>query len=73
LLYLYNQVLLLPHHFIRLFNNKLTDACTQHFARLLKEKQNFLSLRSALTWSNYVSSGLWDDDHSNHTKYTITL
>lgn len=49
LLFLYNQVLLLPHHFLRLFNNKLTDACTQHFAWLLKAKQNFLSLRSALT------------------------
>lgn len=31
----------------RLFNNKLTDACTQHFSHLLKTKQDFLSLRSA--------------------------
>ncbi|XP_044216328.1 nucleotide-binding oligomerization domain-containing protein 2 [Thunnus albacares] len=30
---------------IALFNNKLTDACTQHFSLLLKTKQNFLSLR----------------------------
>ncbi|XP_078109112.1 nucleotide-binding oligomerization domain-containing protein 2 isoform X1 [Sander vitreus] len=30
---------------IALFNNKLTDACTQHFSHLLKTKQNFLSLR----------------------------
>ncbi|KAG7483112.1 nucleotide-binding oligomerization domain-containing protein 2 [Solea senegalensis] len=30
---------------IALFNNKLTDACTQHFCHLLKTKQNFLSLR----------------------------
>ncbi|XP_067104869.1 nucleotide-binding oligomerization domain-containing protein 2 isoform X1 [Osmerus mordax] len=30
---------------IALFNNKLTDACTKHFAHLLKTKQNFLSLR----------------------------
>ncbi|XP_029904438.1 nucleotide-binding oligomerization domain-containing protein 2 [Myripristis murdjan] len=30
---------------IALFNNKLTDACTQHFSRLLKTKQNFLALR----------------------------
>ncbi|XP_031425040.1 nucleotide-binding oligomerization domain-containing protein 2 isoform X2 [Clupea harengus] len=30
---------------IALFNNKLTDVCTQHFAYLLKTKQNFLSLR----------------------------
>ncbi|XP_029317771.1 nucleotide-binding oligomerization domain-containing protein 2 isoform X2 [Cottoperca gobio] len=30
---------------IALFNNKLTDACTQHFSQLLKTKQNFLSLR----------------------------
>lgn len=29
----------------RLFNNKLTDACTQHFSHLLKNKQDFLSLR----------------------------
>lgn len=49
ILYLYNQVLFLPHHFLRLFNNKLTDACTEHFASLLKAKQNFLSLRSVLT------------------------
>ncbi|KAA8596109.1 hypothetical protein FQN60_011400 [Etheostoma spectabile] len=30
---------------IALFNNKLTDACTQHFSHFLKTKQNFLSLR----------------------------
>uniref|UniRef100_UPI0037E84984 nucleotide-binding oligomerization domain-containing protein 2 n=1 Tax=Semicossyphus pulcher TaxID=241346 RepID=UPI0037E84984 len=30
---------------IALFNNKLTDACTQHLSHLLKTKQNFLSLR----------------------------
>lgn len=30
----------------RLFNNKLTDACTQHFSHLLKTKQDFLALRS---------------------------
>ncbi|XP_038849560.1 nucleotide-binding oligomerization domain-containing protein 2 isoform X2 [Salvelinus namaycush] len=30
---------------IALFNNKLTDACTECFAHLLKTKQNFLSLR----------------------------
>ncbi|XP_039993838.1 nucleotide-binding oligomerization domain-containing protein 2 [Xiphias gladius] len=30
---------------IALFNNKLTDACTQHFSNLLKTKQDFLSLR----------------------------
>ncbi|XP_057707501.1 nucleotide-binding oligomerization domain-containing protein 2 [Corythoichthys intestinalis] len=30
---------------IALFNNKLTDACTQHISHLLKTKQNFLSLR----------------------------
>ncbi|KAL2088379.1 hypothetical protein ACEWY4_015278 [Coilia grayii] len=30
---------------IALFNNKLTDGCTQHFSYLLKTKQNFLSLR----------------------------
>ncbi|XP_063044004.1 nucleotide-binding oligomerization domain-containing protein 2 [Engraulis encrasicolus] len=30
---------------IALFNNKLTDACAQHFAYLLKTKQNFASLR----------------------------
>ncbi|KAM6950378.1 nucleotide-binding oligomerization domain-containing protein 2 isoform 2-T2 [Lycodopsis pacificus] len=30
---------------IALFNNKLTDACTQHFSHLLETKQNFLSLR----------------------------
>ncbi|XP_029353761.1 nucleotide-binding oligomerization domain-containing protein 2 [Echeneis naucrates] len=30
---------------IALFNNKLTDACTQHFSLLLKTKQNFLALR----------------------------
>ncbi|XP_068587209.1 nucleotide-binding oligomerization domain-containing protein 2 [Cebidichthys violaceus] len=30
---------------IALFNNKLTDACTQHFSHLLKTKQDFLSLR----------------------------
>lgn len=33
----------------RLFNNKLTDACTQHFSHLLKTKKDFLSLRSAHT------------------------
>ncbi len=33
----------------RLFNNKLTDACTQHFSHLLKTKQDFLALRSAHT------------------------
>ncbi|XP_076012358.1 nucleotide-binding oligomerization domain-containing protein 2 isoform X2 [Genypterus blacodes] len=30
---------------IALFNNKLTDACTQHFSNLLKTKQNFLAIR----------------------------
>ncbi|XP_035991942.1 nucleotide-binding oligomerization domain-containing protein 2 [Fundulus heteroclitus] len=30
---------------IALFNNRLTDACTQHFSYLLKTRQNFLSLR----------------------------
>uniref|UniRef100_A0A672ZQL7 Nucleotide-binding oligomerization domain containing 2 n=1 Tax=Sphaeramia orbicularis TaxID=375764 RepID=A0A672ZQL7_9TELE len=30
---------------IALFNNMLTDACTQHFSQLLKTKQNFISLR----------------------------
>ncbi|XP_076143041.1 nucleotide-binding oligomerization domain-containing protein 2 isoform X1 [Alosa pseudoharengus] len=30
---------------IALFNNKLTDGCTQHLAYLLKTKKNFLSLR----------------------------
>uniref|UniRef100_A0A7N6BC42 Nucleotide-binding oligomerization domain containing 2 n=1 Tax=Anabas testudineus TaxID=64144 RepID=A0A7N6BC42_ANATE len=30
---------------VALFNNKLTDACTQHFAHLLKTKQDFLSIR----------------------------
>ncbi|XP_034437239.1 nucleotide-binding oligomerization domain-containing protein 2 [Hippoglossus hippoglossus] len=30
---------------IALFNNKLTDACTQHFSLLLKTKQDFLCLR----------------------------
>uniref|UniRef100_A0A3P8SQE3 Nucleotide-binding oligomerization domain containing 2 n=1 Tax=Amphiprion percula TaxID=161767 RepID=A0A3P8SQE3_AMPPE len=30
---------------IALFNNKLTDACTQHFSHLLKTRQDFLSLR----------------------------
>lgn len=30
---------------IALFNNRLTDACTQHFSHLLKTKQNFLALR----------------------------
>ncbi|KAJ7994908.1 hypothetical protein DPEC_G00254390 [Dallia pectoralis] len=30
---------------IALFNNRLTDACTQHLAHLLKMKQNFLALR----------------------------
>ncbi|XP_059206540.1 nucleotide-binding oligomerization domain-containing protein 2 [Centropristis striata] len=30
---------------IALFNNKLTDACTQHFSHLLKTKQDFLSIR----------------------------
>uniref|UniRef100_A0A8C3G731 Nucleotide-binding oligomerization domain containing 2 n=1 Tax=Cyclopterus lumpus TaxID=8103 RepID=A0A8C3G731_CYCLU len=30
---------------IALFNNKLTDACTQHFSHLLKTKQDFLALR----------------------------
>ncbi|XP_033474347.1 nucleotide-binding oligomerization domain-containing protein 2 [Epinephelus lanceolatus] len=35
------------HNFqkIALFNNKLTDACTQHFSHLLKTKQDFLALR----------------------------
>ncbi|KAM3877157.1 nucleotide-binding oligomerization domain-containing protein 2 [Diretmus argenteus] len=30
---------------IALFNNKLTDACMQHFSHLLKTKQNFLAIR----------------------------
>ncbi|KAM3625839.1 uncharacterized protein V6R79_018404 [Siganus canaliculatus] len=30
---------------IALYNNKLTDACTQHFSHLLKTKQDFLALR----------------------------
>uniref|UniRef100_G3PWS9 Nucleotide-binding oligomerization domain containing 2 n=1 Tax=Gasterosteus aculeatus aculeatus TaxID=481459 RepID=G3PWS9_GASAC len=30
---------------IALFNNKLTDACTQHFSHLLKSRQDFLSIR----------------------------
>nr|XP_020448142.1 nucleotide-binding oligomerization domain-containing protein 2 isoform X1 [Monopterus albus] len=30
---------------IALFNNKLTDACTQQFSHLLKTRQDFLSLR----------------------------
>ncbi|XP_028293037.1 nucleotide-binding oligomerization domain-containing protein 2 [Gouania willdenowi] len=30
---------------IALFNNKLTNACTQHFHHLLKNRQNFLSIR----------------------------
>ncbi|XP_073320638.1 nucleotide-binding oligomerization domain-containing protein 2 isoform X2 [Pagrus major] len=30
---------------IALFNNRLTDACTQHFSHLLKTKQNFIALR----------------------------
>lgn len=38
---------------IALFNNKLTDACTEHFARLLKNKQNFLSLRLG---NNYITA-----------------
>lgn len=37
----------------RLFNNKLTDACTQHFSHLLKTKQNFLALRSALVFRTH--------------------
>uniref|UniRef100_A0A8C2CF65 Nucleotide-binding oligomerization domain containing 2 n=1 Tax=Cyprinus carpio TaxID=7962 RepID=A0A8C2CF65_CYPCA len=40
---------------IALFNNNLTDACTQHFAWLLKSKQNFLSLR--LGNNNITSQG----------------
>ncbi|XP_067258384.1 nucleotide-binding oligomerization domain-containing protein 2 [Chanodichthys erythropterus] len=40
---------------IALFNNKLTDACTQHFACLLKTKQNFLALR--LGNNNITSQG----------------
>ncbi|XP_035537984.1 nucleotide-binding oligomerization domain-containing protein 2 [Morone saxatilis] len=30
---------------IALFNNQLTDACTQHFSHLLKTKQDFLAIR----------------------------
>ncbi|KAM6942681.1 nucleotide-binding oligomerization domain-containing protein 2 [Xenentodon cancila] len=30
---------------IALFNNCLTDACTQHFSHLLKTKQDFISIR----------------------------
>ncbi|XP_064191871.1 nucleotide-binding oligomerization domain-containing protein 2 isoform X1 [Anguilla rostrata] len=38
---------------IALFNNKLTDACTKHFAELLKRKQHFLSLRLG---NNYITA-----------------
>ncbi|XP_071401169.1 nucleotide-binding oligomerization domain-containing protein 2 [Centroberyx affinis] len=40
---------------IALYNNKLTDACTQHFSHLLKTKQNFLALR--LGNNNITSEG----------------
>ncbi|XP_037104069.1 nucleotide-binding oligomerization domain-containing protein 2 [Syngnathus acus] len=40
---------------IALFNNRLTDACTQHISHLLKTKQNFLSLR--LGNNNITSEG----------------
>ncbi|XP_077375831.1 nucleotide-binding oligomerization domain-containing protein 2 isoform X2 [Festucalex cinctus] len=40
---------------IALFNNRLTDACTQHISHLLKIKQNFLSLR--LGNNNITSEG----------------
>ncbi|XP_061879639.1 nucleotide-binding oligomerization domain-containing protein 2 isoform X3 [Entelurus aequoreus] len=40
---------------IALFNNKLTDACTEHFSHLLRTKQNFLSLR--LGNNNITSEG----------------
>ncbi|XP_019722318.1 nucleotide-binding oligomerization domain-containing protein 2 isoform X1 [Hippocampus comes] len=40
---------------IALFNNRLTDACTQHVSHLLKTKQNFLSLR--LGNNNITSEG----------------
>ncbi|XP_054627877.1 nucleotide-binding oligomerization domain-containing protein 2 isoform X1 [Dunckerocampus dactyliophorus] len=40
---------------IALFNNKLTDACMQHFSHLLRTKQNFLSLR--LGNNNITSEG----------------
>ncbi|KAG8001380.1 Nucleotide-binding oligomerization domain-containing protein 2 [Nibea albiflora] len=36
---------------IALFNNMLTDACTQHFSHLLRTKNNFLSLR---LWGNKI-------------------
>lgn len=40
---------------LALFNNKLTDACTQYFSWLLKAKQNFLALR--LGNNNITSHG----------------
>uniref|UniRef100_A0A3Q2YIE5 Nucleotide-binding oligomerization domain containing 2 n=1 Tax=Hippocampus comes TaxID=109280 RepID=A0A3Q2YIE5_HIPCM len=42
---------------IALFNNRLTDACTQHVSHLLKTKQNFLSLRFVLGNNNITSEG----------------
>lgn len=43
----------------RLFNNKLTDTCTQHISHLLKTRQDFLSLRSAhKLYSQYIQK-IW--------------
>nr|URH23959.1 nucleotide-binding oligomerization domain containing 2 [Trachinotus ovatus] len=53
---------------IALFNNKLTDACTQHFSHLLKTRQDFLCLR--LGNNNITAEGakqLAEGLKSNHS------
>ncbi|KAM9366861.1 nucleotide-binding oligomerization domain-containing protein 2 [Symphorus nematophorus] len=59
---------------IALFNNKLTDACTQHFSHLLKTKQDFISLR--LGNNNITAAGakqLAEGLKSNHSLQYLGL
>uniref|UniRef100_A0A3B4TSS6 Nucleotide-binding oligomerization domain containing 2 n=2 Tax=Seriola dumerili TaxID=41447 RepID=A0A3B4TSS6_SERDU len=59
---------------IALFNNKLTDACTQHFSHLLKTRQDFLSLR--LGNNNITAEGakqLAEGLKSNHSMQHLGL
>ncbi|XP_055363349.1 nucleotide-binding oligomerization domain-containing protein 2 isoform X2 [Betta splendens] len=59
---------------IALFNNRLTDACTQHFAHLLKARPDFLSLR--LGNNNITAEGarqLADGLKCNHSLQYLGL
>uniref|UniRef100_A0A672GMU9 Nucleotide-binding oligomerization domain containing 2 n=1 Tax=Salarias fasciatus TaxID=181472 RepID=A0A672GMU9_SALFA len=59
---------------IALFNNKLTDVCTQHFCHLLKTRQDFLSLR--LGNNNITAEGaqwLAEGLKSNHSLQFLGL